>query len=65
MTVQAETPRLSPYIDKMAHRLGEICKLPPENIAIAAGTCEHLGFVGEGLGITAYCAVLLKSNKEI
>lgn len=65
VTVQAETPRLSPYIDKMAHRLGEICKLPPENIAIAAGTCERLGFVGEGLGITAYCAVLLKSNKEI
>lgn len=63
VTVQAETPRLSPYIDKMAQRLSEICKLPKENVAIAAGTCEHLGFVGEGLGITAYAAVLL-NNKD-
>lgn len=64
VTVQAETPRLSPYADKMAQRLGEICKLPKENAAIAAGTCEHLGFVGEGLGITAYCAVLLKIKRD-
>lgn len=64
ITVQAEKPRLSPYIDKMLQRLSEICKLPAQNIAIAAGTCEHLGFVGEGLGITAYCSVLLNKKDE-
>lgn len=60
ITVQAEKPRLSSYIDEMKENLSRICSLPKECVAIAAGTCEHLGFVGEGLGITAYAAVLLK-----
>ena len=29
------------------------------DIAVAAGTCEGLGFVGERLGIAAYCTVVL------
>jgi len=62
VTVQAEKPRLAPHIDEMIKNLATFCKLPADSVAVAAGTCEHLGFVGEGLGITAYCAVLLKSN---
>lgn len=63
VTVQAEAPRLSPHIENMSAKLCKACKLSAENIAIAAGTCEGLGFVGEGLGITAYAAVLL--NKKL
>ena len=60
ITVQAEKPRLSGYIDEMKKNLSRLCGIPEENVAVAAGTCERLGFVGEGLGITAYAAVLLK-----
>ena len=60
ITVQAETPRLSPHIENMIGNIAKACKLAKENCAIAAGTCEGLGFVGKGLGITAYCSVLLE-----
>ncbi len=60
VTVQAEKPRLAPYIDEMRKILAKICNLDEACVAVAAGTSEKLGFVGEGLGITAYAAVLLK-----
>ena len=60
ITVQAETPRLSPHIENMVKNIATACGISRENCAIAAGTCEGLGFVGKGLGITAYCSVLLK-----
>lgn len=65
ITVQAETPRLAPHIENMVNNLSAICKLCKQNVAIAAGTCERLGFVGEGLGITAYCAVLLNKKENL
>lgn len=58
VSLQAEKPRLAKYIDDMKKRLNELTGT--ENIAVAAGTCEGLGFVGEGLGICAYCTASLK-----
>lgn len=60
ITIQAEQPKIAPYIDKMKKRLSEICSIPESAAGISAGTCEGLGFVGEGLGISAYCTALLK-----
>ncbi len=60
ITIQAEQPRLAPHIDAMRERLAQLTATPLQNIAIAAGTCEGLGFVGQGLGIAAYCSVLVK-----
>lgn len=60
ITVQAEAPRLSPHIPNMVHNIAVSCGISDDNCAIAAGTCEGLGFVGKGLGITAYSCVLLK-----
>ncbi len=59
VTIQAEKPRIAPHIDEMRASLASLCGMKAEDVAIAAGTCERLGFVGEGLGITAYCAALL------
>ncbi|MDE6613677.1 MAG: 2-C-methyl-D-erythritol 2,4-cyclodiphosphate synthase [Clostridia bacterium] len=64
LSIQAEKPRLAPYIENMKMNLQKATGTAPENIAVAAGTCEGLGFVGEGLGICAYCTVLLKEVKE-
>ena len=59
ISIQAEKPRLAKHIDEMKANLSALTGVEKELIAIAAGTCEGLGFVGEGLGITAYCTVLL------
>ena len=59
-SVQAEKPRLKTHIDKIKDNLASALGISADNIAVAAGTCEGLGFVGEGLGITAYCTLSLK-----
>ncbi len=58
IAILAERPRLSPYIGAMKKALS--ASLGCENVAIAAGTNEKLGYIGEGRGITAYATVLLK-----
>ena len=58
ISILAETPRLSPFIETMKQNLA--AALSCENIAIAAGTNEKLGYVGEGKGITVYATVLLR-----
>lgn len=60
ISVQAEKPKLAPHINKMIESLSALTGVTAKNIAIAAGTNEGLGFVGQGLGITAYCTALLK-----
>lgn len=60
ISIQAEKPRLAKYIDRMKENLSKLTGLKTERIAIAAGTCEGLGFVGKGLGITAYCIAIIR-----
>lgn len=62
LSVQAEKPRLSPYIEKMTQNIADACGIPQTCCAVAAGTCEGLGFVGKSLGIAAYCSALLKEK---
>ncbi len=57
ISILCELPRLSPYIEGMRENLRRA--LGCENVAIAAGTNEKLGYIGEGRGITAYTMVLL------
>ena len=64
ISILAETPRLSPFIDNMKKSLSEALSLNENAIGIAAGTNEKLGYVGEGKGITCYATVLL-CKKEI
>ncbi len=59
ISVLAETPRLSPYIEEMKKSLAAALSIPLSAIGIAAGTNEKLGYVGEKKGITVYATVLL------
>ena len=63
ISVLAEMPRLSPYIEQMKEKLARALALPLSSVGIAAGTNEKLGYIGEGKGITVYATVLLKENK--
>lgn len=62
-SVLAETPRLSPHIERIKQSLSEALGLPENAIGIAAGTNEKLGYVGEKKGITCYATVLLKVKR--
>lgn len=64
ISVQAEKPRLSPHIGAMIKNISGICGVSESSVAVAAGTTEGLGFVGEGLGVCAYAAVTLKEVKN-
>ncbi len=64
ISVQAETPRLAPHIDEMVKNISHVLDIPQSSAAVAAGTAEKLGFVGEGLGIAAYAVVLLKGAEN-
>lgn len=57
ISILCELPRLSPYIEKMRETLR--VTLGCKHVAIAAGTNEKLGYIGEGRGITAYAMALL------
>jgi 2-C-methyl-D-erythritol 2,4-cyclodiphosphate synthase/2-C-methyl-D-erythritol 4-phosphate cytidylyltransferase len=59
ISVQAERPRLSPYIEDMKNTLARALRIDPTAVGITAGTNEGLGYVGEGKGITVYAGVLL------
>ncbi|MDE5897246.1 MAG: 2-C-methyl-D-erythritol 2,4-cyclodiphosphate synthase, partial [Clostridia bacterium] len=58
ISILAETPRLSPYIEEMKRNLADALTLSPSAIGIAAGTNEKLGYVGEKKGITVYATVM-------
>ena len=61
VAVQAETPRLAPYISEIKQSLAAALSLPLSAVGVSAGTNEKLGYVGEGKGITVNAAVLLET----
>ncbi len=60
ITVLAQKPRLSPYIDAMKHNVARSLKISPEKVGISATTTEKLGFIGREEGIAAYATVLVE-----
>ncbi|MDE5766336.1 MAG: 2-C-methyl-D-erythritol 2,4-cyclodiphosphate synthase [Clostridia bacterium] len=59
IAIQAEKPRLAAHIDEMIKNLSALTGAAADDISVTAGTCEGLGFVGEGRGICAYCTAVL------
>jgi len=58
LTLIAQEPKFSPYIDAMKDSLSKLLKIPKENIGLKATTAEKMLFT-EGIGCMA--VVLLKS----
>lgn len=61
-TVCAESPKLSPYIEKMKQCLAPILNVDVNDISIKATTTEKLGFTGREEGIAAYAVVLIAKS---
>ena len=59
VTVIAQKPRLSPYIEKMRKNLASAMDTDISNISIKATTEEGLGFTGRGEGISAHAVCIV------
>ena len=60
ITVCAQAPKFSPYIEAMQHCLAQVMEVEPNQVSLKATTTEHLGFVGREEGIAAYAVALIK-----
>ena len=58
-TIIAQQPKMRPHIEQMRKNIAGALRIRVEYVSVKATTEEHLGFTGEGLGISAQaiCAV--------
>ncbi|MGA9046489.1 bifunctional 2-C-methyl-D-erythritol 4-phosphate cytidylyltransferase/2-C-methyl-D-erythritol 2,4-cyclodiphosphate synthase [Sulfuricurvum sp.] len=59
ITIIAQTPKISPYKDKMRLTLASYLHIPAARVNVKATTTEHLGFIGrrEGVAVSATASV--------
>lgn len=58
-TVVAQRPKLAPYMGKMRENLARAMGVDVSRVSVKATTEEHLGFTGDGLGISAQAVALI------
>ncbi len=61
-TILAQAPKLAPHIPLMRENIARTLSIPTDAVSVKATTEEHLGFTGEGLGISAHSVCLLYKN---
>lgn len=61
-TIQAEAPKLRPYIINIRKSLAEILNIDVDKISVKAKTSEGVDAVGERLAVRTDCVVLLKKQ---
>lgn len=59
MTIIAQAPKMSPYVEQMVSNLAADCCCNPEQINVKATTTEKLGFEGRREGIACQTVVML------
>ncbi len=59
ITIVAQKPKMSPYIDEMRANVAEDLGVDIDAVSVKATTTEKLGFEGRGEGISAMAVVLL------
>lgn len=64
ITLIAEAPNISSYIDAMIECLAELMNCSPGQLNIKATTTETLGFVGRGEGIACQANVLIQKDRH-
>lgn len=59
ITILAQAPKLSPYIDGMRKKIAASLKIPAGQVSVKATTTEKMGYEGRGEGISAQAAAIL------
>ncbi|MBQ8093346.1 MAG: 2-C-methyl-D-erythritol 4-phosphate cytidylyltransferase [Clostridia bacterium] len=64
LTIICQRPKLRPYIETMRDSLAGHLNIDRSRISVKATTTEHLGFEGEGLGISTHAVVMLERSSS-
>ena len=59
VTMIAQRPKLRPFIPRMQENIAETLGIDLEKVNVKATTEEHLGFTGEGKGMSCHAVCLL------
>ena len=59
VTMIAQRPKLRPFIPRMQENIAETLGIDLERVNVKATTEEHLGFTGEGKGMSCHAVCLL------
>jgi len=62
VTMIAQKPKLKDYIPQMQRNIAADLETEPDRINIKATTEEHLGFTGDGSGMSCHAVCLLEEN---
>ena len=54
-TINAEKPKLAPYITQMRGNIASACGISPDAVSVKATTEEGLGLAGKGIGAVCVC----------
>ena len=63
VTMIAQRPKLKDYIPQMRYNIAKILQIAETRVNVKATTEEHLGFTGDGSGMSCH-AVCLLNEKE-
>ena len=64
VTIIAQTPKMSSYIQTMRQQLSEVLNISVSQINIKATTTEKLGFAGREEGIAVHTVVMVYANTD-
>jgi 2-C-methyl-D-erythritol 2,4-cyclodiphosphate synthase len=56
----AQKPKLKPHIEQMMANIASDLEIDLSRVNVKATTEEHLGFTGEGLGMSCHAVCLLE-----
>lgn len=62
VTMIAQKPKLKDYIPKMEQNIARILNIDTGKVNVKATTEEHLGFTGDGSGMSCHAVCLLEEN---
>ncbi len=63
VTMIAQRPKLKDYIPKMQENIAKALQVETQQINVKATTEEHLGFTGDGSGMSCHAVCLLEEKK--
>jgi 2-C-methyl-D-erythritol 2,4-cyclodiphosphate synthase len=61
VTMIAQRPKLAPHIPVMRENIARVLALDVSQVNVKATTEEHLGFTGDGSGMSCHAVCLLES----
>ena len=62
-TVEAQNPKLSPFIDQMRIKISQAYSISEEQVSVKATTGEHIGIIGRGEAIAARAVCLIYKSE--